>query len=71
MAYVTLHHDHREQWVGRPAAFEQSLKDHARKRLPGFACPEWVEIVEELPVSHLKLLSLPVDLNILTENFDG
>ena len=31
--------------------FEKVLKDFARTRLPGFACPEWVRVVEDLPVS--------------------
>jgi len=33
------------------AEFEKDLKDHAKGRLPGFARPEWVEIVGVLPVS--------------------
>ncbi|KAI6007470.1 acetyl-CoA synthetase-like protein [Pisolithus albus] len=37
------------KWATDHAAFEVELKRHARERLPGFACPEWVQIVEELP----------------------
>jgi len=51
MAFVVLHPQHESRWKNRHADFEASLKDHAKSRLPGFACPEWVEIVPELPVS--------------------
>jgi acyl-CoA synthetase (AMP-forming)/AMP-acid ligase II len=51
MAFITLHPQHAIQWGNRHREFEQDLKNHARARLPGFACPEWVAIVEELPVS--------------------
>lgn len=53
MAFVKLHPEHESKWAGRFDAFGQSLKDHARTRLPGFACPEWVEVVDELPVGDL------------------
>ncbi|KAJ1311125.1 hypothetical protein OPQ81_009626 [Rhizoctonia solani] len=49
MAYVTLHAHKAAKWKGKHAEFEADLKEHAKKRLPGFACPEWVEIVPELP----------------------
>ncbi|KAI0748366.1 AMP-dependent synthetase and ligase [Daedaleopsis nitida] len=49
MAFVLLHPQKAEQWAGRHAEFEKDLKAHARKRLPGFACPEWVSVVPELP----------------------
>ena len=51
MAFVILHPQKADKWAERHAAFEQDLKAHARKRLPGFACPEWVSVVQELPVS--------------------
>ena len=51
MAFVVLHPDHVLKWRGRHLEFEKDLKAHAKERLPGFACPEWVEIVVELPVS--------------------
>ncbi len=51
MAFVILHSQKAEKWAGRHAEFEKDLKAHARKRLPGFACPEWVVVVPELPVS--------------------
>ena len=51
MAFVILHPQRATQWAGRHAAFADALKKHARARLPGFACPEWVQVVEELPVS--------------------
>ncbi|KAH7344683.1 acetyl-CoA synthetase-like protein [Rhizoctonia solani] len=49
MAYVILHGHKAGKWKGKHAEFEADLKEHAKKRLPGFACPEWVEIVPELP----------------------
>ncbi|KAH9486780.1 Acetate/butyrate--CoA ligase AAE7, peroxisomal [Psilocybe cubensis] len=49
MAFVVLHPQHVATWRGRHHLFEKDLKAHARSRLPGFACPEWVEIVPELP----------------------
>ncbi|KAF9068075.1 hypothetical protein BDP27DRAFT_1295660 [Rhodocollybia butyracea] len=49
MAFVTLHPQHASKWKGRHEDFAKDLKVHARKRLPGFACPEWVEVVTELP----------------------
>jgi acyl-CoA synthetase (AMP-forming)/AMP-acid ligase II len=49
MAYVTLHGHKAGKWKGKRAEFEADLKEHAKKRLPGFACPEWVEVVPELP----------------------
>lgn len=51
MAFVILHKHHEGTWAGKHDEFTQELKQHARTRLPGFACPEWVLIVEELPVS--------------------
>ena len=51
MAFVILHPQRAGKWAGRHTAFERDLKAHARKTLPGFACPEWVEVVETLPVS--------------------
>ncbi|KAG6836817.1 hypothetical protein H0H93_002839 [Arthromyces matolae] len=52
MAFVVLHPQHAAKWVGRQAQFSAELKGHARKKLPGFACPEWVEVVQDLPVSY-------------------
>jgi len=51
MAFVVLHPQHADKWKGRHRLFEKDLKEHAKERLPGFACPEWVEVVPELPVS--------------------
>jgi acyl-coenzyme A synthetase/AMP-(fatty) acid ligase len=51
MAFVVLHPGHISKWKGRHAEFERDLKEHAKNRLPGFACPEWVQVVPELPVS--------------------
>ncbi|KAH9928516.1 acetyl-CoA synthetase-like protein [Epithele typhae] len=49
MAFVLLHPGRADKWRGREAEFERDLKAHARKTLPGFACPEWVSVVEQLP----------------------
>jgi len=49
MAFAVLHPEHRETWRGRHHDFAADLREHARTRLPGFACPEWVEVVPELP----------------------
>jgi acyl-CoA synthetase (AMP-forming)/AMP-acid ligase II len=52
MAFVILHPQHTKIWKGRHHEFAVDLKAHAKSRLPGFACPEWVEVVPELPVSR-------------------
>jgi hypothetical protein len=52
MAFVVLHPQHAAKWAGRHQEFGNDLKDHAKARLPGFACPEWIEVVSDLPVSH-------------------
>ncbi|KAI5897672.1 acetyl-CoA synthetase-like protein [Schizophyllum commune H4-8] len=62
MAFVILRPGARKQWGAdcgakgkdtngkqQPSAFERELKAYAKGRLPGFACPEWVEVVDELP----------------------
>jgi acyl-coenzyme A synthetase/AMP-(fatty) acid ligase len=49
MAFVLLRPAAAAKWAARPYDFEVELKRHARTRLPGFACPEWVRVVEELP----------------------
>ncbi|KAG6911847.1 hypothetical protein DXG01_000094 [Tephrocybe rancida] len=46
--------EHAAKWVGRHEQFETDLKKHAKARLPGFACPEWVEVVPDLPVSQYR-----------------
>lgn len=53
MAFVVLHPQLVSSWKGRHNDFGKELKAHAKERLPGFACPEWVEIVQELPVSFV------------------
>ncbi|KAG8704811.1 hypothetical protein FRC09_003318 [Ceratobasidium sp. 395] len=49
MAFVILHSHKAGRWKDKHSEFEKDLREHAKKRLPGFACPEWVEIVPELP----------------------
>lgn len=51
MAFITLHPSKAARWEGKHKEFEADLKAHARKKLPGFATPEWVSVVPELPVS--------------------
>lgn len=51
MAFVVLHPQFVSSWKGRQDDFAKELKAYAKERLPGFACPEWVDIVQELPVS--------------------
>ena len=50
MAFVVIRDPKKKE------GFEGRLKAHAKERLPGFACPEWVLIVDELPVSGLCLV---------------
>jgi hypothetical protein len=63
MAYVILHTKSAERWAGKHAEFSLVLKTHARGRLPGFAIPEWIVVVKELPVrpvqSYLSALDHP------------
>jgi acyl-coenzyme A synthetase/AMP-(fatty) acid ligase len=49
MAFVILHTSAVAKWQGRHDLFEKELRTYARTRLPGFACPEWVRVVDELP----------------------
>ncbi|KAG8988351.1 hypothetical protein FRB90_002803 [Tulasnella sp. 427] len=49
MAFVVLHLDSAKKYERDAVEFVESLAQHARERLPGFARPEWVEVVEELP----------------------
>jgi acyl-coenzyme A synthetase/AMP-(fatty) acid ligase len=50
MVYVILHTESAERWAGKHPEFSSALKAYARERLPGFAAPGWVVVVEELPV---------------------
>ena len=47
-------------WAGNHGGFEVELKRHARKLLPGFACPEWVQVVDKLPVKVPILIHLDI-----------
>lgn len=47
MAYVILKDASKSKWQGKD--FESELKTFSRSKLPGFARPEWVEVVEALP----------------------
>ncbi|KAJ7225713.1 hypothetical protein GGX14DRAFT_421918 [Mycena pura] len=48
-AFVILKSQAISKWEGRHDVFSVELKAYAKVRLPGFACPEWVQIVKELP----------------------
>ena len=50
MAFVILTPIAEKEYVGRYMDFEAELKKFAKTRLPGFACPEWVRVVDKLPV---------------------
>ena len=50
MAFVILRNEAKAKWHNLVHAFETELKKHAKARLPGFACPEWVEVISDLPV---------------------
>jgi len=74
MAFVILNPRCADKWIGRYHEFSENLKEYARTRLPGFACPEWVEVVPELPVSfmrisHASLINVNVIENIYRENY--
>lgn len=49
MAFVLLRPEHAPKWKDNHDGFATELIRHARTLLPGFACPEWVQIVDELP----------------------
>ncbi|KZT30376.1 acetyl-CoA synthetase-like protein [Neolentinus lepideus HHB14362 ss-1] len=49
MAFVVLREEAIRRWAMKHNKFAEDLKRHAKGRLPGFACPEWVEVVPELP----------------------
>lgn len=51
MAFIILTPAGNKEYAGRHRDFEDDLKKFAKTRLPGFACPEWVSILDELPVS--------------------
>jgi acyl-CoA synthetase (AMP-forming)/AMP-acid ligase II len=48
-AYVILRDDAKGKWKSKAEEFEKELKEFSRGKLPGFARPEWVEVVESLP----------------------
>ncbi|KIP08879.1 hypothetical protein PHLGIDRAFT_103706 [Phlebiopsis gigantea 11061_1 CR5-6] len=49
MAFVILKTHSVAKWQGRHDEFEGELKRFSKGRMPGFACPEWVRVVDELP----------------------
>lgn len=72
MAFVILKADAVNKWTGKHNEFGDDLKRHAKLRLPGFACPEWVNVVEELPVSFLYYSTVSFKSELYrVENVDG
>ncbi|KAL5534450.1 hypothetical protein ACEPAG_912 [Sanghuangporus baumii] len=49
MAFAILTPAAEKEYAGRHHDFEVDLKKFAKTRLPGFACPEWVRILDDLP----------------------
>ncbi|KZO98406.1 acetyl-CoA synthetase-like protein [Calocera viscosa TUFC12733] len=49
MAFIILHPHEEAKWKGKEKEFEAEIKTFARMSLAGFAVPEWVSIVKELP----------------------
>ena len=41
MAFVILHRERAQHWVGKHIELAPELKAHTRERLPGFAVLEW------------------------------
>ena len=68
MAFVALHPDKALKWENKHKEFEVDLKAHARKRLPGFATPEWVAVVSDLPVGRGRSKVLNQVTDFLPEN---
>ncbi|KZS92936.1 AMP-dependent synthetase and ligase [Sistotremastrum niveocremeum HHB9708] len=49
MAFIILRIEAIEKWADRHHHFAADLKQFARNHLPGFALPEWIKVVPELP----------------------
>lgn len=58
MAWVVLRPSSVNKWKDRKDDFQIELIKFAKSRLPGFACPEWVLIVEELPKTSYVMMLL-------------
>ena len=72
MAFVLLRPEHSSKWKDNHDSFAAELIRHGRTLLPGFACPEWVQVVNELPVGHkihvlVRMLMKPIE-NIYWED---
>lgn len=48
-AFVILKSESSSKWTGKHEIFGSDLKEWLRGKLPGFAIPEWVDVVQELP----------------------
>ena len=69
MAFVILRPESVNTWNGREQSFSDELKKYVRGTLPGFAIPEWVHVVDDLPVSlnHV-LYIINTECDLVTEN---
>ncbi|KAG9012722.1 hypothetical protein FRB93_001275 [Tulasnella sp. JGI-2019a] len=66
-AFVVLHPSAVDKHSESTSGFEESLKGHAKERLPGFARPEWVEVVGDLP----KTSTGKIQKNVLRNKLKG
>lgn len=55
-AFVILKSESLDKWTGKHEDFGSDLKGWLRGKLPGFAIPEWVDVVQDLPVSYIHKL---------------
>ena len=70
MAFVILTPAAEKEYAGRHREFEADLRAFAKTRLPGFARPEWVQVVDELPVSICANLLVQDSSHAWVENFN-
>ena len=62
-AFVVLTPSAELQYATKHDVFERDLKAFAKGRLPGFACPEWVRVLDELPVSENYVINTWIKVN--------
>jgi len=49
-AFIVFNREGQREWADSPKEFEAHLKASLKGKLPGFAIPEWIYIVKDLPV---------------------
>ena len=52
MAFVILHPQQESKWKGKHGTSAEDLKAHVKVSFPGFAVPEWINAVPDLPASE-------------------